>query len=147
MRRLRETGTLQRIHQTYAGSSQVCPTLEGNPLGLENCIGAFLVVGMGVAVGTLTLMAEFIMKKVVTKKATIANSPKSHNQYPTQDSPHTPSSIEVANQDQDSSAGTPTSIEVTNQDSSADTPTSIEVTNQDSSAGTPTSFEEVVYLE
>ena len=62
MRRMRETGVLQRIHKAYQSMPRVCPGLEGRPLGIEHCAGAFLVIGMGIGAAIVLFSAEWIFK-------------------------------------------------------------------------------------
>ena len=45
-----------------------CPDLTGEPIGFENCISAFLVMGTGVGAAILVMIVETIKKKVIDKK-------------------------------------------------------------------------------
>ena len=62
MRRMREAGVLQRIRKAYQSMPRVCPGLKGRPLGIENCVGAFLVIGMGIGAAIGLFTAEWIFK-------------------------------------------------------------------------------------
>ena len=62
---------MQRFWNIYFPKfkGDVCPGLEGKPIGFENSVGAFLVLGTGMGVAFLVLVTETILKMVLSKKS------------------------------------------------------------------------------
>ena len=44
LNKLRDIGGLQKMHTAMEQAPQECPDFTGKPLGLKNCIAAFLVM-------------------------------------------------------------------------------------------------------
>ena len=73
----------------------VCPSLEGKPLGFNSCISAFLFLGIGIIITYLVLIGELILKRLSTKTSSRGlNSSQSTNEPI--DQPLQQDSIEVA---------------------------------------------------
>ena len=70
--RLKEGDLHQRPYDTYFPSYEgdVCPGLVGKPLGLKNCISAFLFLGIGIVGAILILIGEILKEKMLDKKPT-----------------------------------------------------------------------------
>ena len=54
--KMKESGTLNQIINSYAGDSQVCADTSGLPLDLNQCFTAFVVLLIGGGMGLLLLM-------------------------------------------------------------------------------------------
>ena len=69
--RLKEGDLQHRPYKTYFPSYEgdVCPGLVGKPLGLKNCISAFLFLGIGIVGAILILIGEIIKEKMLAKKS------------------------------------------------------------------------------
>ena len=61
---------MQRFWNIYFPkfNGDVCQGLKGKPIGFENSIGAFLVLGTGIGAAILVLITENIFKRVLCKK-------------------------------------------------------------------------------
>ena len=68
---MKEGDLHQRHYDTYFPfyEGDVCPGLVGKPLGLKNCISAFLFLGIGIVGAILILIGEIIKKKMLAKKS------------------------------------------------------------------------------
>ena len=60
--RSKENGVHQRTLKIYEKEKE-CPNFVGQPIGFENCIDAFLVIGIGIGTAILVMIAETIQKK------------------------------------------------------------------------------------
>lgn len=71
--RLKENGVHQRVLKAPAHEisfeDKECPDITGQPIGFENCISAFLVLGTGVGTATLVMIAETLCKMILVKKS------------------------------------------------------------------------------
>ena len=69
--RLKEGDLHQRPYDTYFPyyEGDVCPGLVGKPLGLKNCISAFLFLGIGIVAAILILIGEIIKEKMLANKS------------------------------------------------------------------------------
>ena len=85
MIRIKEGDLYSRPYDTYFPSyaGDVCPGLVGKPLGLKNCISAFLFLGIGVIGAVLILIGEILAKKMSAKKS----KRQSHLNQPTTNQP------------------------------------------------------------
>ena len=68
---MKENGVHQRVLKAPAYEisfeDKECPDLTGEPIGFENCISAFLVMGTGVGAAILVMIVETIKRKVLGK--------------------------------------------------------------------------------
>ena len=61
---MRERGTMGAIIAKYETNSQVCPDFSGKPLGISTCIGAFIVLSLGMLAGWSLFMIEHLAKNI-----------------------------------------------------------------------------------
>ena len=55
-----EKGSMQQIFEKYEERPQVCPDLNGKPLGMESCFTAFGVLIFGAGISVLLFITEMI---------------------------------------------------------------------------------------
>ena len=66
--RLKENGVHQRTLKIYEKEKE-CPNFVGQPIGFENCIDAFFVIGIGIGTAILVMIAETIQKIFSRRKS------------------------------------------------------------------------------
>ena len=64
LREMIEKGVINQISERYEASQQVCPDLNGSPLGFESCFAAFLALIVGLIIGFVLVIFEIIAGKV-----------------------------------------------------------------------------------
>ena len=62
---MRERGTIEAIIAKYETNSQVCPDFSGKPLGISTCIGAFIVLSLGMLVCGSLFIIEHLAKSIL----------------------------------------------------------------------------------
>ena len=67
LNKLRDIGGLQKMHTAMEQAPQECPDFTGKPLGLKNCIAAFLVMMVGIGSAIILLIIEKGVKAQTTK--------------------------------------------------------------------------------
>ena len=65
LREMIEKGVMKQISERYEAPLQVCPDLNGSPLGFESCFGAFLALIIGIIMGFVLMIFEIIADQVV----------------------------------------------------------------------------------
>ena len=53
--KMKETGTLNEIQNKYSNKGQICPDKSGEPLDMNQCFCAFIVIAVGGALGMIFL--------------------------------------------------------------------------------------------
>ena len=87
---MEENGVISQIRNKYESQKQVCPDMSGKPLGLGNCIMAFLSLLCGIGICLILMFVECLSKwanvniawldMYVRKDKTLAqNDAKIHN--------------------------------------------------------------------
>ena len=64
---MKEKGAIDRILKQYLISKQICSDYSGQPLSISTCVGAFIVVIVGVAFSIMLLLTEGAAK-ILKKK-------------------------------------------------------------------------------
>ena len=52
---MKESGEVDKIRVSYKGKEQVCPTYEGKPLALRQCISGFGIILLGITLSLVWL--------------------------------------------------------------------------------------------
>ena len=63
LREMIEKGVINQISERYEASQQVCPDLNGSPLGFESCFAAYLILIIGTIMGFILMIFEIIAEK------------------------------------------------------------------------------------
>ena len=62
-----EKGVMKASSKKYEGLPQICPDLNGAPLGFESCFAAFLALILGLIMAFILMTIEVIVGKLVSK--------------------------------------------------------------------------------
>jgi hypothetical protein len=54
--KMKETGSLKEIQNQYSSHGQVCPDMSGEPLDMNQCFTAFIIIGVGIFLGMIFLV-------------------------------------------------------------------------------------------
>lgn len=52
---MKESGSFSQIQNKYSGEQQVCPDKSGEPLDLNQCFTAFIIMAIGGGLGLIFL--------------------------------------------------------------------------------------------
>ena len=53
--KMKESGSFSQIQNKYSGEQQVCPDKSGEPLDLNQCFTAFIIMAIGGGLGLIFL--------------------------------------------------------------------------------------------
>ena len=53
---MKEGGSFKRIENSYSGEGQVCHDVSGEPVDINQCFTAFIIIAVGVGLGLIFLM-------------------------------------------------------------------------------------------
>ncbi len=60
LKEMREKGAMKKILNKYDSGPQICPDSSGQPLGMDNCFTAFMVLVFGLGLALLLMGIEWL---------------------------------------------------------------------------------------